>query len=82
MKRFGTTKHIHCNAQMSNNMIHAFAEPDDEGKSLLAMAMKRFDLSARAYERILKVARTIADLDGSPDVRGLLLDICVPSLQK
>ena len=70
MKRFGTTKHIHCNAQMSNNMIHAFAEPDDEGKSLLAMAMKRFDLSARAYERILKVARTIADLDGSPDVRG------------
>ena len=55
---------IHCNAQMTERMIHLYAEPDAEGIELLRMAMRRLSLSARAYNRILKVARTIADLAG------------------
>ncbi len=59
---------VHCNAQMTERMIHQYAEPAAEGIELLRMAMKRLSLSARAYNRILKVARTIADLDGSETV--------------
>lgn len=68
-KRFRECRGVHCNAQMTERMIHQFAEPDSEGIELLRMAMERLSLSARAYNRILKVARTIADLEGSPDVR-------------
>lgn len=64
-KRYEGVKGIHCNAQMTERMIHQYAEPDTDGIELLRMAMKRLSLSARAYNRILKVARTIADLDGS-----------------
>ena len=63
--RFQEFKGIHCNAQMTERMIHQFAEPDEEGINLLRMAMEKLSLSARAYNRILKVARTIADLTGS-----------------
>lgn len=49
-------------------MIHQFAEPDEAGMNMLRMAMERLSLSARAYSRILKVARTIADLAGSENV--------------
>ena len=49
-------------------MIHRYAEPDAESLELLRMAMERLSLSARAYTRILKVARTIADLAGSYQV--------------
>ena len=59
---------VHCNAQMTERMIHQYAEPAAEGIELLRMAMKRLSRSARAYNRILKVARTIADLDGSESV--------------
>ena len=59
---------VHCNAQMTERMIHQYAEPAAGGIELLRMAMKRLSLSARAYNRILKVARTIADLDGSEAV--------------
>ncbi|MBO4612948.1 MAG: YifB family Mg chelatase-like AAA ATPase [Bacteroidaceae bacterium] len=55
---------IHCNAQMTEKMLHQFAEPDEQSLSMLRMAMERLSLSARAYSRILKVARTIADLEG------------------
>ena len=51
-------------------MIHQYAEPDEAGINLLRMAMERLNLSARAYNRILKVARTIADLDASESVRS------------
>ena len=61
---------IHCNAQMSEKMIHQFAEPDERGLAMLRMAMERLSLSARAYNRILKVARTIADLEGSEKVES------------
>ena len=69
-ERFKSVKGIHCNAQMTERMIHLYAEPDAEGFKRLRDAMERLSLSARAYSRILKVARTIADLDGSTDVRA------------
>lgn len=69
-KRFKSVKGIHCNAQMTERMIHLYAEPDAEGFKRLRDAMERLSLSARAYSRILKVARTIADLDGSTNVRA------------
>ena len=67
-ERFRPYKGVHCNAQMSERMIHSFAEPDTEGVALLRTAMERLSLSARAYNRILKVARTIADLDGAAEI--------------
>jgi len=67
--RFKDYKGVHCNAQMTERMIHQFAEPDDAGIELLRMAMEKLSLSARAYNRILKVARTIADLAGSEHVK-------------
>lgn len=67
-ERFKGFKGIYCNAQMTERMIHQFAEPDEAGIELLRTAMERMSLSARAYNRILKVARTIADLDASDRV--------------
>lgn len=60
----------HCNSQMSEKMLHQFAEPDAASLDMLRMAMERLKLSARAYSRILKVARTIADLEGSEKVQS------------
>ncbi|CCZ11068.1 competence protein ComM [Prevotella sp. CAG:1092] len=68
-ERFMDYKGIHCNAQMTERMLHQFAEPDASSIDMLRMAMERLKLSARAYSRILKVARTIADLDGSEQVQ-------------
>lgn len=68
-QRYKEYKHIHCNAQMTERMIHQYAEPDAASLDMLRKAMERLSLSARAYSRILKVARTIADLDGSPKVQ-------------
>ncbi len=67
-ERFKDDAAVHCNAQMSEKMIHLYAEPDAAGLEMLRVAMQRLSLSARAYSRILKVARTIADLDGSENV--------------
>ena len=61
---------VHCNAQMTEKMLHEFAEPDAASMDMLRMAMERLKLSARAYSRILKVARTIADLEGSEKVQS------------
>ena len=61
---------IYCNAQMTERMIHQFAEPDTQSLDMLRMAMERLSLSARAYNRILKVARTIADLEGVEQVQS------------
>ncbi len=68
--RFKDFKGIHCNAQMTERMIHQFAEPDAASLHMLRLAMEKFKLSARAYSRILKVARTIADLDNSENVQS------------
>jgi magnesium chelatase family protein len=67
-ERFRDYPQVHCNAQMTERMIHRYAEPDAAGLELLRVAMERLSLSARAYTRILKVARTIADLAGSEHV--------------
>lgn len=67
-ERFRESKGVHCNAQMSERMIHQYAEPGEDGIEMLRMAMERLNLSARAYNRILKVARTIADLEASERV--------------
>ena len=68
--RFKDSPGIHCNAQMTTSMVHQYAEPDAEGLELLRNAIERMNMSARAYDRILKVARTIADLEGSISVRA------------
>ena len=69
-ERFKSYKGIHSNAQMTERMLHQFAEPDAASLDMLRMAMERFKLSARAYSRIMKVARTIADLAGSEKVQS------------
>ena len=70
-ERFKPYKGIHCNAMMTEKMLHEFAEPDAQSLDMLRMAMERLKLSARAYTRILKVARTIADLAGSEKVESV-----------
>jgi len=67
--RFKEYKLIHCNAQMSSAMMQKYAALDDECTAVLRDAMKRLNLSARAYDRIVKVARTIADLEGSENIK-------------
>jgi magnesium chelatase family protein len=69
-QRFMGVKGVHCNAQMTERMIHQYAEPDENSLALLRMGMERLKLSARAYNRILKVARTIADLEESEHVQS------------
>ena len=70
-ERFKPFKGIHCNAMMTEKMLHEFADPDAASLDMLRMAMERLKLSARAYSRILKVARTIADLSGSEKVETI-----------
>lgn len=65
IQRFAAYPEVHCNAQMTPKLMQLFARPDEAGLEKLRIAMERLDLSARAYDRILKVARTIADLAGS-----------------
>ena len=67
-ERYKDYNGIHCNAQMTERMLHEFAQPDEKSLDMLRMAMEKLKLSARAYGRILKVARTIADLDGKEKV--------------
>jgi len=64
-ERFTRMQRVYCNAQMNTKMAREVCEIDDAGKALLKTAMARLSLSARAYDRILKVSRTIADLAGS-----------------
>lgn len=67
-ERFADHPGVYCNAQMESKLLHQYATPDEKGLNLLRTAMTRLNLSARAYDRILKVARTIADLDGSEQI--------------
>jgi magnesium chelatase family protein len=65
---FGETG-VYCNAQMHTRLLHQYAQPDATGLARLKDAMERLNLSARAYDRILRVARTIADLESSENVQ-------------
>jgi len=67
-ERYKETKGIHCNAQMTRSMLERYARLSPECNDTLTKAMHRLDLSARAYDRILKVARTIADLANSGNI--------------
>jgi len=68
-ERFKDLKEVYANAQMPSRMVREVCQLDSAGLILLKTAMERLQLSARAYDRILKVARTAADLAGSPDIR-------------
>ncbi len=68
-ERYKKKRDMHCNAQMDSKMLKQFCQVDETGNKLLQTAMSRLKLSARAYDRILKVARTIADLSESPEIR-------------
>ena len=67
-ERYKSENGIYCNAQMSSKLLRKYAKLNDQCKVLIENAMKRLNLSARAYDRILKLARTIADLDNSENV--------------
>lgn len=67
-ERYKHVKGIHCNAQMTNALLQKYAQLDEQSTDRLRDAMRRLNLSARAYNRILKVARTIADLEGSEQI--------------
>jgi len=69
-KRFLEFENIHYNAQMGVKQIRQFCKLDESSLQLLKTAMERLNLSARAYDRILKVARTIADLEDSEEING------------
>ena len=68
-ERFKDQNNIYCNAMMPSNKVKEVCEISDAGRTLLKTAMERLGLSARAYDRILKVSRTIADLAGSPEIK-------------
>ncbi len=68
LQRFKEEKHIFCNAHMESKEIRKYCIIDDESKELLRMAITKLGLSARAYDRIQKVSRTIADLEGAENI--------------
>lgn len=69
-ERFGELNETHCNAQMSTRHIRKYCELDEAGNALIKNAMEKVGLSARAYDRILKVSRTIADLEATEHIES------------
>ncbi len=67
--RFEAFKNTHCNAQMSSKQLRTYCKLDDASNAMLKTAMEKLNLSARAYDRIIKVARTVADLEASSEIR-------------
>ena len=72
-KRFSKDPNIHSNANMEKKGIEQYCQIDSEGKALIKQAMEHLGLSARAYDRILKVSRTIADLEGKSEITSVHL---------
>jgi magnesium chelatase family protein len=68
-ERFKGNPEVYCNAMMPSNMVKNLCQINDAGRALLKTAMERLGLSARAYDRILKVSRTIADLAGTEEIK-------------
>ena len=69
--RYAGVQGVHCNAQMTPKLMQQYCALSDESVKILKRVMTKYDMSARAYDRILKVARTIADLDGKPHIEPL-----------
>ena len=67
--RFSSNNGIHSNAMMSSKLLRKYCEIDNAGQVILKNAMEKLGLSARAYDRIIKVSRTIADLEDSPKIQ-------------
>ncbi len=70
-QRYETADGVHCNAMITPALSEKYCRLDEESLALLKKAMQSIGLSARAYDRILKVARTIADLDGAPEINEM-----------
>ncbi|MEP4637051.1 MAG: ATP-binding protein, partial [Yoonia sp.] len=68
-QRFADAADVRVNAEAEGRVLEQVATPDTEGRALLVKVAERFGLSARGYHRVLRVARTIADLAGETDVR-------------
>ena len=68
-ERFKEKTDVFCNAMMPSNMVKDICQISEAGRTLLKTAMERLGLSARAYDRILKVSRTVADLAGSSEIK-------------
>ena len=68
--RYSSASGVHCNAQMTSKLMTSCCKPDAAGLTILKNAMEKLHLSARAFDRILKVSRTIADLDQSDRVKA------------
>ena len=68
IERYRGVKGVHCNSQMTTALLQKYVQLAPQATDLLRTAMKKFNLSARAYDRILRVARTIADLEGTDNV--------------
>ncbi len=67
-ERYSDVKGVYCNAQLTPKLMQQYCRLSDDCKAIVKRAMDKYNMSARAYDRILKVARTIADLDASPDI--------------
>lgn len=70
-ERFKEVPGVHCNAQMTPALLREYCKLDDKALAMIKKAMTKLDLSARAYDRILKVARTIADYNGDPEINSV-----------
>lgn len=68
-QRYKDVEGCSCNAQMTPELIREYCQLDEESTKLLKMAYNKYDYSARTYDKFLKIARTFADLDGSPEIR-------------
>jgi len=68
-QRYEQWQGVYCNAQLPSNKVHEICDINQAGQVLLKSAMQKLNLSARAYDRILKVSRTIADMAGSSDIQ-------------
>ncbi len=68
-ERFKDCPGVHCNAQMGSKLTRQYCALTDECRTIMEQAMNRLGLSARAYDRILRVSRTIADLEASPNIQ-------------
>ena len=69
-ERFKSFNEVYCNAQMTTKLVRQVCSIDAAGNNLMEKAMEKLGLSARAYDRILKVSRTISDLAGSDNIKN------------